>query len=107
MHGSILALVAAVAPLPPGVVAQIDGSAPVTKARFEHWLHVAAVSSGDRKAPERGPSTLGRRAPPGTGPRTAPADASGRAAPAERDQKPPIGAVAEQPRRVGAQAVGV
>src|SRR3954465_8589022 len=54
MHGSILALVAAVAPLPPGVVAQIDGSAPVTKAKFEHWLHVAAVSSGDEKAPRPG-----------------------------------------------------
>src|SRR3954467_10726934 len=54
MHGSILALVAAVAPLPPGVVAQIDGSAPVTKAKFEHWLHVAAVSSGDKKAPRPG-----------------------------------------------------
>ena len=54
MYGSMLALVAAAAPLPPGVVVQVEGSAPVTKGKFEHWLHVAAISSGGTKAPRPG-----------------------------------------------------
>src|SRR3954469_9036004 len=54
MHPSMLALVAAVASLPPGVVVQVEGSAPVTKPRFEHWLRVAALSSGDARAPRPG-----------------------------------------------------
>jgi hypothetical protein len=45
---------AGAAPLPQGVVVQIEAGSPITKTKFTHWLHVIAVQHDARRAPRPG-----------------------------------------------------